>query len=110
MTTDPQIRKIIFAMVEKIKREYRPEKIILFGSYAYGRPGRDSDLDFLIVKQTSERRIDRRVAVAGIISELNYFIPVEPMVLTPGEIQEQLKKGNQYIQEILEKGEVLYGA
>ncbi|MCJ7577566.1 MAG: nucleotidyltransferase domain-containing protein, partial [candidate division Zixibacteria bacterium] len=34
--------------MEKIRKEYRPEKIILFGSYAYGKPSRDSDIDFLI--------------------------------------------------------------
>ncbi len=40
----PQIEKILAEIVEKLKREYQPEKIILYGSYAYGTPTRHSDI------------------------------------------------------------------
>lgn len=108
MTTDAKARKIILDIVEKIKKEYKPDKIILFGSYAYGIPHKDSDIDLLIIKDTQDRPIDRRVRVRRIVSDPKRYIPFEPIVLTPIELQQCLGKRNQFLQEILEKGEVLY--
>lgn len=110
MTTNKEVRKTILEIVEKIKRGYQPDRIILFGSYAYGTPDRDSDIDLLIIKGTQERPIDRRVAVARIVSDPRRLIPVEPIVLTPEELNERLKIGDQFVKEILKKGRVLYAA
>jgi uncharacterized protein len=49
----------IHKVVDKIVSEFDPEKVILFGSYAWGRPTEESDFDLFILKKTSERRIDR---------------------------------------------------
>lgn len=54
--TPQKIKKV----TERIVREYRPEKIILFGSYAWGKPGPDSDVDLFIIKKSRKRRIDRQ--------------------------------------------------
>ena len=110
MTADEKTKRLIEEMAEKIKVAYKPEKIILFGSYACGNPDRDSDIDFLIIKDTEERPIDRRVRVARIVSDPTRFIPFESIVLTPEELSERLKIGDQFVKEILEKGEVLYAA
>jgi len=110
MTADRKIKQVIIEMVEKIKREYKPKKIILFGSYAYGTPDRDSDIDFLIIKETQERPIDRRVSVARLVSDPKHLIPFESIVLTQQEVDERLKIGDQFLKEILQKGEVLYAA
>jgi predicted nucleotidyltransferase len=110
MITGTKAREIILEIAEKIKQEYQPSKIILFGSYAYGVPDRDSDIDLLIIKDTQERPIDRRVAVARIASDPKRLIPFEPFVLTPYEVNKRLEAGDQFIREILEKGEILYGA
>lgn len=110
MTASEEIRRTILDMLEKLKREYQPQRIILFGSYAYGVPDRDSDIDLLIVKETQDRPIDRRVAVRKIVSAPGRLIPFEPMVLTPSEVQQRLEIGDQFLEEIIEKGEVLYEA
>lgn len=110
MTNNAEVRKVILEMVEKIKKEYQPERIILFGSFAYGSPDHNSDIDLLIIKDTSERPIDRRVAVTRLVSDPKRLIPFEPIVLTPQEIASRLKIGDQFIDEILRKGEILYGA
>lgn len=110
MITNKEVRKIIIEMVEKIKREYQPERIILFGSYAYGTPDRDSDIDLLVIKDTHERPIDRRVAVRRLVSDPKRIIPFEPIVMTPCEIQKRLEIGDQFLREIIEMGEVLYAA
>ncbi|MEW6323926.1 MAG: nucleotidyltransferase domain-containing protein [Nitrospirota bacterium] len=110
MVVDQQSERAIRIIVEKLKKDYKPSKIILFGSYAYGQPDRDSDIDMCIIKETRERPIDRRVAVARIVSDPSRLIPFEPLVLSPQEVSERLRAGDQFLQEILERGEVLYEA
>lgn len=67
MTRNRKTKNTIFKIVEKIKKEYRPEKIILFGSYAHGTPNKNSDVDLFILKSTKKNRIDRFVEVKRII-------------------------------------------
>jgi uncharacterized protein len=78
------------------------------GSYACGKPSADSDLDMLIIKTTGERFIDRWTNVRQIVSDPERSIPFEPLILTPHELEEQLARGDQFIEEIMTKGEVLY--
>ena len=109
MTQDKNVRKVILSITEKIKKEYRPEKIILFGSFAYGKPKKNSDIDLLIVKDTQERPIDRRVKVRRVVSNLRKGYPFSPIVITSAEVSQRLKIGDQFLKEILSHGEVLYG-
>ena len=97
-------------MVEKIAREYEPERIILFGSHASGSAGLDSDIDLLIIKDTAERFIDRFVTVRLILSDPGRNVPVDIIVLTPKELSDRLAKGDQFMAEIMENGKVLYAA
>ena len=108
MNTPIKIRNLIQEIIDKIVLEYQPEKIILFGSHAYGYPDEDSDIDLLIIKNTNERPIDRWVHVCKITSDPKRRIPFEPIVLTKEELQKRIDIGDQFISEILEKGEVLY--
>jgi len=114
MTTDAERKsspnELIRRIVRRIAEEYAPERVILFGSYAYGSPGPDSDIDLLIVKVTADRFIDRLTAVRRILSDPNRTVPVETIVLTPAELSEHLAKGDQFLAEIVEKGRVLYAA
>lgn len=103
-------RGVIQQILKKIVAEYAPQKVILFGSYAWGEPGPDSDIDLLIIKETSERFLDRWTTVQRILSGMHRSLPVEALVLTPHEIERRLAIGDQFIAEILEKGEVLYAA
>lgn len=110
MTGPSDIKTTIQGIVQKLIAEYSPRKVILFGSYAYGTPGPDSDVDLLIVKETSERFIDRWVEVQRILTGTHRALPLETLVLTPQEIEKRLAIGDQFIAEILEKGEILYAA
>jgi predicted nucleotidyltransferase len=86
-----------------------PEKIILFGSYAYGNPTEDSDIDLLIIKETDKkRRVDRFVEVQSIVYDGQSELPVSPLVLTKEELQERLSMGDDFIKEIVKKGKMLY--
>jgi len=103
-----KIKPVISEIVEKLKSEYKPLKIILFGSYAYGNPVEDSDIDLLILKDTGKRGVDRFVEVKRIIYNPNRRVPVSPLVYTPAELEERLRIGDDFIKEILQKGVVLY--
>jgi predicted nucleotidyltransferase len=106
VATKTELNKIVKQLVDA----YTPEKIILFGSYAYGQPTADSDLDLLIIKKTSERLIDRWINVRRIVSDPQRSIPLMPIVLTPTEIKERLAIGDQFIEEVIKRGRVLYAA
>ncbi len=108
MVKNAKLKKLVSEVVERIKTGYHPEKIILYGSYAYGKPTEDSDLDLLIIKQTSKRRVDRFVEVKRLIYEPGRRIPVSPLVYTPDEIKKRLELGDDFIEEIMKRGEVLY--
>lgn len=103
-----EVKAILSEIVEKLKSEYKPLKIILFGSYAYGNPRDDSDIDLLILKNTDKRRVDRFVWVKRIIYNPNHKIPVSPLVYTPDELEERLRMGDDFIKEIIQKGVILY--
>lgn len=102
-------REIIQAIVHKITKEYRPKKIILFGSYAYGKPTESSDVDILIIKDTDKRPIDRWIEVKRILRDFSRSLPVSPFVYTEKEIKERIDIKDFFIVEILKKGKILYG-
>lgn len=102
------VKEIIEEIVRRLVAGYRPQKVILFGSHASGTARPDSDIDLLIIKETSERFIDRWVAVRRLLSDPNRRIGLDTIVLSPREIEERLAIGDQVIAEILEKGQVLY--
>ncbi len=110
MAEPREIEAVIQGILAKLLTGYAPQKVILFGSYAYGNPRPDSDIDLLIIKDTSERFIDRWVTVRKILSDPTRKVPLETLVLTPQELSERLAIGDQYLAEIMEKGEVLYAA
>ena len=109
MVADRKLNGILTHIVEIIKTKYNPERIILYGSFAYGKPDENSDIDLLIIKKTSERPIDRRVKIRHMVDIRDSSFPAfSPVVLTPEEIEKRKEIGDQIIEEIFAKGEVLY--
>ena len=109
MVTNRESKQLIYAMAEKIKKEYAPEKIILFGSYAWGQPAKDSDVDLFIIKETNQKHRQRMLTVRRLLSEENSLVGMDILVYTPQEVSERLKIGDSFISKILNKGDVLYG-
>src|SRR4030042_316297 len=109
MTANTKIKKIITEIVDRISKGYKPKKVILFGSYAYGEPSEDSDIDLLIIKNTDKRPIDRWVEVKRILRDKSRMLPISPLVYTEKEIEQRLALKDFFVEEILEKGELLYG-
>jgi len=95
------------AIVEKI----RPDKIILFGSYAYGTPTEHSDFDLLIVRRGIASSKASNLEIRRVIWDV--AAPPESFTFlsrTPDEIEEKLRQGSPVYQEIMNKGLVVYAA
>ncbi|MCH8295010.1 nucleotidyltransferase domain-containing protein [Candidatus Poribacteria bacterium] len=108
MNADAKAQDVLAKTVQVIAQKYQPEEIVLFGSYAYGTPDAESDIDLLIVKKTEKPFFQRLFEVQRIVSEVCRGYALEPIVLSPGEIEERLQLGDQFIKEILTKGVVMY--
>ena len=102
-------KEVISRVTEKIKINYNPQEIILFGSYAYGNPDKDSDLDLLIIKETDDKFRQRTLNVRRILSEENGLIGLDILVYTPKEIAKRLEAGDSFLSKLLREGIVLYG-
>ena len=105
-----RIDNVIHDIVEKLAAEYAPQRVILFGSHAYGNPTPDSDIDLFIIKETSERFLERWITVRRILSDPQRQFALETIVLTPQELAKRLDIGDHFILEVLEKGKTLYEA
>jgi predicted nucleotidyltransferase len=105
-----EVREIIQDILRRLLAGYAPQKVILFGSYAYGNPQPDSDIDLLIIKETGERFIDRWVTVRRLLSDPQRTVALEILVLTPEELSTRLDVGDQFLKEITQRGQVLYAA
>lgn len=108
MKTKKTLRPVVRRIVKTLQEQYQPEKIILFGSYASGKARPDSDIDLLIIKSTHKPFFDRLLEVRGIVSDSRRGFPFDPIVLTPTELKKRLSRGDQFFEEILTAGHVLY--
>ena len=90
---------------EQIAREFKPEKIILFGSYAYGIPREGSDIDLLVIMPFEGRH---RAQTVKIHEPLDTLLPLDLLVRRPEEIAERVEMGDFFIRRIMERGKVLY--
>jgi predicted nucleotidyltransferase len=100
------VGKSLRPAILKIVSELKPEKVILFGSYAYGTPNPHSDVDLLVVMKTRSSLKDRSWAVSRLLIPRPF--PVDILVKTPKEVEKALASGDFFIKEILTRGKVLY--
>lgn len=107
-TLRPRVTKrLLNEIARRIVERFQPQKIILFGSYAYGKPTLNSDVDLLVVMD-SDLRPAQRSALVYPVAAVSDYLPMDILVRTPDEIERRLQMGDFFIAEILEKGKVLY--
>jgi len=92
---------------KRIADTYKPERIILFGSHAYGNPTPESDVDLLIVMDYEGSPVRQAVKIS---SELGLVTPMDLLIRTPKQVQERLRIEDPFMREILERGKVMYEA
>ena len=101
-------RKISMAAIrrlaDEIAEKFHPEKIILFGSYAYGEPHEDSDVDLLVVMPAANM-INQAVRIRRLTS---HPFPLDLIVRTPAYLRKRLELEDWFLREVVGKGKVLY--
>lgn len=98
----------IRAVARRIGRQLRSKKVILFGSYAYGRPNADSDVDLFVIMPSKRSPFERAAEVSRLLDPRPF--PVDILVRTPKEVRRRLSLGDPFIEEIISRGKVLYGS
>lgn len=86
---------------------YKPDKVILFGSYANGNMSKNSDLDLLIIKKTKSSFYSRATRVRNILNKYKY--PFDILVFTPEEIERWINVEQSFISHIIKTGKIIYG-
>jgi predicted nucleotidyltransferase len=97
----------IQAFSQQIAEKFQPERIILFGSYASGKPTEDSDVDLLVILPFEELPVQKAIAIR---QQIKAPFPLDLMARTPQQIQQRLEMGDFFIQDIMNNGRVLYEA
>src|SRR2546425_11357144 len=95
---------VIRRFAHQVAERLEPEKIILFGSYAYGQPHADSDVDILVV-MPARNSLDQAVTIH--LAILPPF-PLDIIVRTPTDMQGRLEEGDSFMREVVSKGKILY--
>jgi len=106
MSREELFKKEVKISIDKIKREYNPEKIFIFGSYASGKIAPGSDIDFFIIKKTRKSRQVRQREVSRIL--IDREVPIDILVFTPGETAKRKRIGDPFILNILNSGKLVY--
>lgn len=99
-------KETLSKIVTKIVEHFQPERIILFGSRAWGEPTTYSDVDILVVMDVEGSLIRKEAEISRIARPK--LVPMDIIVRTPEQIQYRLKIGDTFIQRIIKEGEVLY--
>jgi predicted nucleotidyltransferase len=97
-------RRLIRRFAREVADRFKPDKIILFGSYAYGRPHADSDVDILVVMPT-RNELDQAVKICLAV---DYHFPLDLLVRTPKNLAWRLAEGDSFLREVMDRGKVLY--
>jgi len=100
-------RRHIKAYALEVARQFKPQRIILFGSYAYGKPTPDSDVDLLVVMPHNQRNVEKAIEIRA---KVDAPFPLDLLVRTPERLQERITLGDFSLREIVTKGKVLYEA
>jgi predicted nucleotidyltransferase len=104
VTTQRQIE----TYAEDVARQFRPLKIVLFGSYAYGNPTKDSDVDLMVVVPKDSSGVRNRERAMAIRSAIPKSFPLDLLVKDPEDISWRLEEGDCFLQDVFSKGRVLY--
>ena len=97
--------QVINEFNNRLVNEYKPHKVILFGSYARGTPSPDSDVDILVILSFKEKTA---VMSAEILNRMNPRFQIDLLVRTPEQVRDRLEKGDFFMKDIIENCMVLY--
>lgn len=94
-------------VVRQIAEKFRPQKIILFGSYARGDIRPESDVDLLVVMETALKPVRQEIEIC---KNIRYDFGLDVLVYTPAMLAERLDWGDSFLKEVMHTGRVIYEA
>ena len=97
--------KLVRQFVRSVVREFRPERVIMFGSAAAGNASEDSDVDLLVVMQTDKRPVQQALEIRR---RIPCSFPLDLLVKTPQEVERRVALHDFFVTTILAEGKVLY--
>jgi uncharacterized protein len=97
---------LLVDITRRIVEQFNPDKIILFGSHAYGQPGPDSDVDLFVIMD-SQQSPARRSALVSLACRPP-LLAMDILVRTPQEVEQRLAAGDSFVRDILLRGRVMY--
>lgn len=98
--------KEIRAIAKRIAEKFEVEKIILFGSYASGKPDENSDVDLLVVMNTKKRPIEQRLEIYRTLTPIHFALDI--IVRTEDDIRQRIPLGDWFLKEAYQEGKILY--
>ena len=98
-------QEAIDQVVQQIVDGFRPQKIILFGSYARGEPRPESDVDMLVVMDTPLREVQQAIRIC---QKINYSFGLDLIVHTPKHLADRVKMGDWFLRDVLKEGTIIY--
>src|SRR5438270_2027773 len=96
--------RLIRRFARQVAERFLSEKIILFGSYAYGTPHVDSDVDILVI-MPARNQLDQAAKIGAAVRR-NF--PLDLIVRTPKNLEWRVREGDWFLREVLSRGKVLY--
>jgi predicted nucleotidyltransferase len=105
---DDSIQKDLHTILETVKSRVRLERLYLFGSFAYGHPSQDSDLDLCIVAETDQSKIEAlRDIRTALFAKSKH--PLDFVFFSPDEFKTRSQVRNSFEWQIEHKGQMIYG-
>jgi predicted nucleotidyltransferase len=98
-------QRAINQVVKQIVDKFKPQKIILFGSYARGNPRPESDVDMLVVMDTQLKEVQQSIQIC---QQIEYKFGLDLIVHTPEYLAERMKMGDWFLRDVIKEGKVIY--
>jgi len=96
---------VIRTLAHRIAEKFHPQRIVLFGSYAYGTPRPESDVDLLVVMETTLGESEQALEIR---KYLQILFGLDLIVYTPQKLSQRINWGDSFLKEITERGMILY--
>lgn len=98
--------KEIRSIAKRIAENFDVEQIILFGSYAYGKPTAGSDVDLLVIMNTEKRHYELRYQIYSILAD--FKAPLDVVIRKPEDVRSASRSRDWFLQDIVNNGRVIY--
>lgn len=93
--------------LEVLVDQFDPEQVILFGSYAYGEPDHDSDIDLLVVKEMRAPALEEALAIRRawrVVRRSGVSLPFDVLLETPADHKVRIRDAAGFYDELNSRG------